>query len=137
MTDLQLSEHFHSSEFDCKGTTCHCGGNGDLMNPILIKLLEKLRADCGGRPIIILSGYRCPVHNAECDGSAKKSQHMEWNAADLEIPAGLSFEEFQWYVENTKTDDGYMFDGIGLYYSSYFIHVDVRDGGKHGGWYRW
>ena len=137
MTDVQLSEHFHSSEFDCKGTYCNCGGRGDEMNPILIECLEQLRSDCGGTPIIITSGYRCPIHNAECDGSARKSQHMEWNAADLLIPEGLTFDEFAWYVENTLTPEGRGFDGIGLYRGSGFIHVDVRDEGVNHGWYRW
>lgn len=137
MTDIQLSEHFNSSEFDCKGTSCHCGGNGDKMNPILILCLEQLRSDIGGIPLIVTSGYRCAIHNAECEGSSRVSQHMKGNAADIIIPDGLTFGEFLWYVENTVTAEGYKFDGIGEYPWQEFIHVDVRDNGEHGGWYRW
>ena len=141
MTDVQLSEHFHSSEFDCHGDgfDCNCGGCGDKMDMRLIRLLEQLRYNCGGYPIKINSGYRCPVHNANVAGHADNSQHKYWRAADLAIPTALSFEEFKWYVETCKTSDGLMFDGIGLYPQGkgYFIHVDIREGGRNGGYYRW
>ena len=133
---MQLSPHFHSSEFDCHGVHCGCGGCGDRMSPILIELLEQLRYNCGGYSLIISSGYRCPVHNAEVAGSASNSQHMHWTAADVILPAGLSFEDFSWYVETTVSASGHKFDGIGLYKWDGFIHVDVRDGGIGAG-YRW
>lgn len=112
-----LSEHFSTDEFACH----HCGQCGD-MHPKLIELLEKLRANMGGVPIHINSGYRCPIHNANV-GGVPNSQHVLGTAADLALPAGMSFDTFQWYVEQLP------FDGIGLYPYQYFIHVDVRDGG--------
>ena len=139
MTNLQLSKHFNSSEFDCHGgDECGCGGRGDRMHPILIKLLEKWRDDAGGYPFHINSGYRCPIHNSHVEGSASYSQHMAWTAADVACPPELDIWEFAWYAEHTEVD-GYRFDGIGVYTPDYgnFIHVDVRDGGRHGGWYRW
>ena len=72
------------------------------MHPKLIELLEKLRANVGGVP---------------------NSQHVLGTAADLAVPSGMTFNEFQWYVEQLP------FDGIGLYPYQDFIHVDVRDGG--------
>lgn len=139
MTNVQLSEHFHSSEFDCKGGwTCNCSGRGDRMNPILIKLLEKWRADCGGYPFIINSGYRCPIRNANVFGSSSVSQHMEWNAVDVACPPELSIDEFAWYAEHTRVN-GRGFDGIGVYppHEGNFIHVDVRADGTKPGYYRW
>lgn len=110
-----LSEHFSSDEFACH----HCGQVTEI-HPRLIELLEQLRKNCG-RPLHINSGYRCPVHNAEV-GGVKNSQHVFGTAADVALPAGLSFGEFKWYVEQLP------FDGVGFYPND-FIHVDVRNGG--------
>lgn len=112
-----LSAHFSTDEFACH----HCGQCGDI-HPKLIELLEKLRANIGGKALHINSGYRCPVHNANV-GGVPNSQHVLGTAADLAVPTGMKFSEFQWYVEQLP------FDGIGLYPYSDFIHVDVRNGG--------
>lgn len=112
-----LSEHFAENEFKCR-----CCGNLKI-NPRLIELLEKLRWNIGGYPLLVNSGYRCPKHNEEVDGVAN-SQHCFGNAADIACPAQLSFGQFKWYAEQLP------FDGIGFYPSANFIHLDVRDGGR-------
>lgn len=112
----KLSEHFDASEFACH----HCGAL--KTNPRLLALLEQLRADCGGLPLHINSGYRCPVHNQNV-GGVPNSQHVHGTAADVAVPAGLSFDQFAWYVDRLP------FDGIGFYPDANFIHVDVRNGG--------
>lgn len=111
-----LSEHFHSSEFTCH----HCGAI--KVHPRLIVLLEQLRADCGGLPLHINSGYRCQIHNRNV-GGVPDSQHTLGTAADVAVPAGLNFGQFKWYVDRLP------FDGIGYYRDGGFIHVDVRNGG--------
>lgn len=118
--DGMLSEHFAASEFSCH----HCGEGGDSISPRLVELLEQLRADCGGYPLRINSGYRCPSHNANV-GGAPNSQHVQGTAADVARPEALSFGDFAWYVGRLP------FDGIGLYPGAKgdFIHVDVRHGG--------
>ena len=115
---MKLSEHFDSSEFDCH----HCGQGGGDMHPRLIELLEKLRAEMGGYPLHINSGYRCPEHNRAV-GGVKNSQHVLHTAADVARPDGVPFDDFKWYVCQLP------FDGIGFYPHQDFIHVDVRDGG--------
>lgn len=123
-SDDMLSEHFSKSEFWCHGQeqgTCSCNHSLNI-NPRLINLLEQLRANIGGLPLYVNSGYRCPVHNAAV-GGVSNSQHMLGNAADIARPTQLSFEDFRWYVEQLP------FDGIGLYYAGDFIHCDVRHGG--------
>ncbi|MBR4384373.1 MAG: N-acetylmuramoyl-L-alanine amidase [Selenomonadaceae bacterium] len=116
----QLSEHFHASEF-----VCPCCGTGTV-KPRLIELLEQLRAELGGNPIHINSGYRCPKHNAEVGGVAN-SQHVFGNAADITIPT-VGYNRARKAVE--KLD----FDGTGFYPplpndTRWFIHVDVRSNG--------
>ncbi len=113
-----LSEHFAENEFTCK---C-CGKGADKISPKLIELLEQLRWNIGGYPLYINSGYRCPKHNADV-GGVPDSQHVKGTAADIACPKELTFGQFKWYVDQLP------FDGIGIYESSNFIHVDVRNGG--------
>lgn len=63
-----------------KETACKCGC-GLNVQPDFLVLLNKIRADFG-KPIIVLSGARCPTHNAKI-GGAKKSSHIEGLAVDL------------------------------------------------------
>lgn len=104
----RLSPHFVASEFACP----HCGAC--FVRPALLELLERIRAK-DGKPIHIVSGYRCPVHNAKV-GGAGDSQHVYGAAADL--PAGRL---------TTSGAIRAMAIGIGSKGDS-AIHVDVRDG---------
>lgn len=99
--------HFQTSEFKCP----HCGVA--LVRPKLLSLLERVRA-VRGAPLRIVSGYRCPVHNAAV-GGAKDSQHMYASAAD--IPAGhLTIAE-----AHRLGIPGFGSKG------PWVVHVDVRD----------
>lgn len=115
---IQLSKHFHSSEFTCH----HCGAGANKISRRLIELLEQLRSACGDKPLHINSGYRCPTHNANV-GGVVDSQHVKGTAADVAVPAGMSFDAFARAVESLP------FDGIGYYVDGNFIHVDTRNGG--------
>ena len=121
---MLLSKHFDSEEFDCH---C-CNQGGDEMSPVLIELLEQLRADCGGYPLFINSGYRCSAHNAEV-GGVKNSQHVLKTAADVARPYELTYDEFYHACLECKLEDGRHFDGVGYYRDDNFVHVDVRDDG--------
>jgi|SRR5205085_7347191 len=100
--------HFRRREFACK----HCGVA--LVRPRLLELLERLRR-AAGTPLVIRSGYRCPVHNADV-GGAPDSQHMYAAAADL-VPGAVTMSE--------AVEAG--FTGIGVR-GGHVVHVDVRDG---------
>jgi uncharacterized protein YcbK (DUF882 family) len=75
-----LSRHFSRWEFDCP----HCGAL-DPIDPLLLIVLERLRGKLG-RPLVVVSGFRCPEYNARV-GGIKTSQHLYGRAAD--IPRGL------------------------------------------------
>lgn len=120
-----MYKYFKKEDFACK---C-CGEypeNG--MNDILLNKLDYLR-ELLGVPIYISCGYRCPSHNAEV-GGVLNSQHVLGNAADI-------------YTDNLSVDDladtaaKIGFDGIGRYYDSEFVHVDVRDDGESPNGYKW
>jgi len=108
--EKQLSKNFNESEFVCK-----CGCGTVHVNPNLISKLQKLR-DMVGKPITIVSGYRCAAHNASV-GGVPRSQHKLGNAADISI-SGMSPAEVAKLAEKVG------FNGIGRY--STFTHVDVR-----------
>jgi len=122
-----LSQHFSSSEF-----TCGCGCGFDCPRPELIEALETLRrfiADKHGeRPIKILSGCRCSLHNKAVEG-ARHSRHLYRDAADIAVP-GLTpgqVMELAQRVGPIKSTSGGVpdgFGGLGIGHSK--IHVDAR-----------
>lgn len=71
-----LSPHFTTHEMGCK----HCGRVH--VDGRLLEALEVTRRRQGDRPIVIISGYRCAVHNHRV-GGAEHSQHLVGRAADL------------------------------------------------------
>ncbi len=106
---LPVSPHFMLSEFNCH----HCGAV--KLDQWMLSLLEGVRA-YWGRPMVVLSGYRCPPYNAEI-GGADASYHMEGMAADVQI-AGVSIDE----IAQAAVECGA--GGVGRYYDSGFVHID-------------
>lgn len=118
-------KHFTLSEFRCK----HCGELPPAgMNPVLLERLDKLR-EMYGAPIYVSCGYRCPIHNTEV-GGVSNSQHVLGTAADIYIDG--NYNDFYNLVINSA-----LFDGVGYYPNSEFVHVDVRDNGVNPNYYRW
>jgi hypothetical protein len=78
------SKHFSRSELNCKGPECRGKQPPAAVQANLVKLAAKLEQvrKRYGNPVSLLSGYRCPVHNANV-GGATKSTHMEGKAADF------------------------------------------------------
>ena len=111
-----LSPHFKTEEFCCKCGKC---GNECKINLDLINALEELR-DGVDKPIIILSGYRCPNSNKMANG-VSHSQHLLGNAADIRIP-GFTLQQM---YEAAKRVFAFSDGGIGVYDGN-FLHVDVR-----------
>ena len=100
--------NFTKAEFACPH--CHVA----LVRPRLITLLELTRKVIN-RPIPIVSGYRCPVHNKNIGGAAD-SQHMYAAAADIPPKLLTPYEAKR-----------VGFTGVGVK-GPWAIHVDVRDG---------
>lgn len=116
------SENFKIDEFRCKDRSpVPEEYYGNLQK--LMKLLEAIRYEAGGRPIKIVSGYRSPSYNKRI-GGALKSQHMTASAADIRV-LGVSMKKLYAICDNLNPKGG-----VGKYTS--FIHVDVR--GKKSRW---
>lgn len=115
--DVQLSEHFKSSEFDCHGIGC-C--TETIINPKLVDYLEMIRNHFG-MPVTLTSAYRCPVHNSAIHG-ATGSHHCRGNAADIVVRNHTPRT-----VSRFAEESGIL--GIGLYETNgdgHFVHVDTR-----------
>lgn len=121
-TDIQLSEHFHLSEF-----TCHCEKCTVVpVSMALVALLETIRADAvklGAKGLKINCGFRCPSHN-KAVGGVPDSQHVLGLAADIVAP-GLD-PIVMAAIAQSRNPKG----GVGTYET--FTHVDVR--GRRARW---
>lgn len=83
--------HFSAAELMCP---C-CGVGADKMSPNMLQMAEEIRAENGGKPMIVSSAYRCAKHNAEVGGVAN-SHHLYGQAMDVHIngvPASTIVEQ--------------------------------------------
>lgn len=71
-----ITRDFSRHEFVCG----HCG-RLDALEKRFVLNLQRLR-DIVGRPLVVVSGFRCPEGNASVGGS-KYSQHLYGRAADI------------------------------------------------------
>jgi uncharacterized protein YcbK (DUF882 family) len=111
-----LSPNFTREEFTCN----HCGKlPADMPPPELVAILQQVR-DHFNAPVVVASGYRCPIHNANV-GGAKNSQHLVGTAADIAVQ-GVHAHTVYDYISKLLAGTG----GLGKYDT--FTHVDVRLG---------
>jgi uncharacterized protein YcbK (DUF882 family) len=104
-----LSPHFDSSEFVDRRT-----GDRPVPPDALVAVLERIRA-LTGRPLVVVSGYRCLVTNRSV-GGARESQHTYNRAAD--IPPGHA--SVAQALEAGARGVGHRGGSV--------VHVDVRPG---------
>ena len=89
----------------------------------LLKNLQIIR-DHFQKPIVIISGYRSAVRNAQV-GGADKSQHLHAKAADIKI-AGVPTEEIYSRIDKLIAQGKIKEGGLGKYLDSNFVHYDIR-----------
>lgn len=108
-----LFRYFTHDEFQCK----HCGEN--KIKDYLIRELDTLRERCGF-PLVVSSGYRCPVHNQAVSTTGPMGPHTTGLAADLAVDRGKAVIVLD---EALKLS----FRGFGLNQKgeSRFIHLDM------------
>lgn len=109
LAKLQEVKNFKLDEFRCR--CC----KALKLNIDLLLHLEKLREKTG--PLVVNSGYRCPVHNRNV-GGARASQHLKGTAADLR---GVNMSPSDVHAQANNVFYG---GGVGKYRT--FTHVDVR-----------
>lgn len=106
-----LTRNFSSREFACK----HCGAL--RLDPALPAALQALR-DLAGRPIIVLSGYRCPDHPEE-RRKTTPGMHAQGKAADVLLRGHTLRRAYDLAAALG------LFGGIGIYDGG-FLHLDLR-----------
>jgi len=119
---MKIGTYFDDYEFACKCERHGVDSSGHsvldhVIDKRLVDLLDAIRERIG-QPIEVLSGYRCPEHNAEV-GGVSNSQHVLGTAADITYD-GIDVD----YLAQVAEECGA--DGIGCYYYQDFVHVDVR-----------
>ena len=95
---MKLSEHFSLSEFERSATATKHGIDNRVpsqyipaLQQLCKEILEPLRS-FAGEPILINSGYRCPLLNVKV-GGVYASQHTLGEAADIRLPVTKHTEQ--------------------------------------------
>jgi len=88
----------------------------------LARLLQRFRNEIG-HPVVLTSVYRSPAYNNSVPGSAKRSQHMQFRAADFKVPASGNPKQWAARMRDLRKAGAFS-GGIGTYNT--FVHVDVR-----------
>lgn len=106
-------KYFKIEEFACK----HCGEC--RMDPFFLERVDRLR-EYYQRPLIVSSGYRCPVHNAAVSSTGPTGPHTTGHAADFLVSHGKAVDLLRVAINMQA------FTGIGINQkgSSRFIHLD-------------
>ena len=115
-----MAKYFTISEFDCK---CGCGRNN--INPLLIMGLDRARKKAEV-PFVVLSGYRCPIHNKKSGGSPT-SGHISGDAADIWAKDGATM---------FRVVSGLLAAGFTriIIYKRGFVHTDLSMDKPQGMW---
>jgi len=115
--EVELARHLRLGE-----VTCHCCGRGG-MHVSWLRAWGRLRSDYG-QPITVMSGFRCPAHNAEITatyGASRASLHMQGIAGDIAATDPWWFTD-----EALRVLFNAGFRGIGRDRRRSLLHGDVR-----------
>lgn len=127
-----IAPNFAADEFLRKGAkhggTGPCGGLNTDPPPHLwenvvelARVLQAIRAHFG-TGVVLTNVYRGPDYN-RCVGGVKRSQHLNFNAADIIIQDGAG--GFDWHQKIVRLrNQGLFKGGVGRYPG--FVHVDTR-----------
>jgi uncharacterized protein YcbK (DUF882 family) len=91
-------------------------GNEHPIEPRVLDAIYRIQTHFSAQEIRVISGYRTPAAIA----SSRGSQHGRGRAIDVIVP-GTTDDDVAKYAREM----GYM--GVGIYPTSGFVHVDVRD----------
>lgn len=115
---MKNAPNFALSEFACKCGKCKIPADVQANLEKLAPVLQAIR-DHFKTPIQIVSGYRCPAHNAAV-GGAKASFHMKGIASDI-VLAGVPPLKVAAFAKTLP-----QVGGLHAYVAQGFTHVDIR-----------
>lgn len=108
----RITPHFKGAEFRCP-----CGCGRIFISEELVLFLEEARS-YHDTPLLVNSGYRCPVHNASLEGAAPRSFHTMGLAADVRFARGGTASYALYFAKHWGTRRG------GLIIYPTFFHLD-------------
>jgi len=117
-------EHLIRPNFKVKELACNDGSDVILVSSKLLDFVQSIR-NIVNTSININSFYRTAAYNSKI-GGALKSKHKVGMACDMQVPSGLTVDSFAKIVEQVAGPNS----GIGKYYKSNFVHLDVAKNGK-------
>ena len=132
---MQLSPHFKLVEFT-RSATAQARHIDNTPNEEQIKnlkflcdnVLEPLREQFG--PIIIGSGFRCPVLNTAI-GGVKNSQHKTGEACDIHLPSIEVGKKYFEFLKKLPNFDQLIWERDNPRSNHYWIHVSIKRSGKN------
>lgn len=129
MKQKQLTKNFNISEFRCKDGTDvpdELENNVQELANNLQVIRDKFCLETGvNMPLIILSGYRSPKHNAKVKG-AKNSQHLLAKASDITLKDKSLLQHLYILIKELIDTEEIKAGGITFYREKGFIHYDIR-----------
>lgn len=114
-------EFFTREEFRCKCGGRYCSGYPAEMKREAVLLADRARKHFG-RPGHVVSGLRCPQHNANSGGVAN-SQHMYGEAIDLRIVGVSAVELLNFLQKQPEVRYAYSINSTN-------VHFDIPKGAR-------
>ena len=117
-------EFFDRVEFKCKCGQYHapyCNGFPEEPKEAMVRIADQVRRHFG-KPAHVISGLRCPQHNADSDGVAN-SQHMYGEACDLMVEGVFSAELLAYVKTLPGVRYAYAINGTN-------VHFDIPQGSR-------
>jgi peptidoglycan hydrolase-like protein with peptidoglycan-binding domain len=114
-------EFFTRDEFKCQCGGRYCDGFPHEPQEAMVRLADSARRHFG-RPAIVISGLRDPIHNRN-EGGVDSSQHIYGEACDIQIP-GVSAETLlNWFQIQPGVRYAYAINGTN-------VHFDIPKGDR-------
>lgn len=115
----RISANFRWEEFRCHCGKCVMPEEARANIRRLVETVLQPFRDHVTVPVTVVSGYRCPAHNASVKGAAN-SQHKRGVAVDISVRNKTP----RWVAD--KLQEMFNPGGLGRYKS--WTHVDIRPG---------
>ena len=115
--DWDKVKYFGRAEFKCNCGGKYCNGFPAEMNPVLVKVADRVREHFGAEALIS-SGVRCQQHNANV-GGVPNSRHLYGKAMDFRISGKKAAEVLECVWQQPEISYAYDIDGI-------YVHMDVE-----------
>ena len=110
-----ITEHFTTDEMKCK----HCGECH--MDMDFMEVLEDIR-EAYGKPMYVVSGYRCPVHNMNVSNTGRTGPHTTGKAVDIAVAGVNAYTLLAAALYHGMTGIGVSQKGP---VSTRFLHLDM------------